>query len=69
MQFLDDRDVGLASGVTDKDVHRVAIERSAQLLLRSLPLVALAFENEHRDIFDKIGANGLQMLDDLRRYR
>ena len=70
MQLLNDRDVGFAAGMTDKDIHRVAVERSAKLLLRSLPLLALTFENEHCDILDEMGANCLKMISfDLKLLR
>ena len=66
MQLFDDRNAGFASGMTDQHIDRVAIERPVNLVVQLRPFVAIALGHEHRDIFDEVRANGLQMRDDFR---
>ena len=66
MQFFDDRSDRFASSMTDQDIDRVAIKRRFELVLQRRALVAFALDHEHRDIFDEVRANCLQMRQDFR---
>jgi len=65
MQFFDDWEDGFAPGLANEDIDGVAVEWRFELVLQLRTFVTLALDHEQGDVFDEVGTNCFQMVQDF----